>query len=160
MKNLKKIKFLIMDVDGVLTDGSVYVGENGKEYLRFSRIDGKGISLLKEAGIKIGAISAEESKASRHRLEKLCFDYIAFGVRDKLEIYEKWKKELGLKDENICFCGDDVQDMDLIRRTGFSCCPQNAQEIIKKRVHYISNLKGGEGFVREICNLILGGKNE
>ena len=151
----ERIKLLIMDVDGVLTDGSVYMNEEGKEYLRFSRIDGKGIELLKWNEVKIGVISEEKSLAAQWRLKKLKIDLVALGIKDKLKIYEKWKRKLGLKDKNICFCGDDIQDLDLMKKSGYSCCPKNAQEIIKRESDFVSKRKGGEGFVREICNLIL-----
>lgn len=146
MKNLKKIKFLIMDVDGVLTYGGVYVNENGEEYLRFSRIDGKGLSLLREAGIRTGVISAEKSGAVAWRLKKLKIDYVKLGVEDKLLFYEKWKKELGLQDENIAFCGDDIQDLSLMQKAGISCAPCNAQGIVKNKADYVSGISGGRGF--------------
>ena len=155
---IKNIKMVIFDVDGVFTDGSVYVNENGNEMLKFSRIDGKGIELLKENSFIIAVISSEKSSIIEKRMLKLGINELYLGVIEKDEIYEELKNKHSLRDINICFCGDDIQDLELIKKAGFSCCPKNAQRSIKSTVDYESNLSGGKGFVREICNLLVNGK--
>lgn len=158
-KGLKKIttllKLIIFDVDGVFTDGSVYLDEEGKESLKFSRIDGKGIELLIKSGFKTTVITSEDSQIVRSRMKKLKIHEIFTNIKDKLKIYELLKKKFSLIDENICFLGDDIQDLHIMKKVGFSCCPANAQNVIKDISHYISPLKGGEGFIRDVSNIIL-----
>ncbi|MHA1284220.1 MAG: cytidylyltransferase domain-containing protein [Promethearchaeota archaeon] len=154
-KLIKKIKLFICDVDGVFTNGSVYLDSNGNEILKFSRIDGKGIELLKEKGIPIAIISSENSEIIKLRMRKLKINDIFVGEKEKFKIYTYLKEKYSLKDEEICYLGDDIQDLEIIRVVGLSCCPDNAQEIIKENCVYVSPFKGGKGFVRDVCNLIL-----
>jgi YrbI family 3-deoxy-D-manno-octulosonate 8-phosphate phosphatase len=151
----KKIKMILFDVDGVFTDGSVYLNAKGEEELKFSRLDGKGIELLRTEGFQLGVISSEDSQIVRKRMEKLKIKEIHLGVKDKPAVYEALKKTYKLKDEEICFCGDDVQDLEVLKRVGLSCCPLNAQSQVKRICDYVSGKKGGEGFVRDVCNLTL-----
>jgi 3-deoxy-D-manno-octulosonate 8-phosphate phosphatase (KDO 8-P phosphatase) len=159
IKNEEIIKFVIMDVDGVLTDGSVYVDNQGNETLKFSRIDGKGIELLRESNILTGIISQEDTSAVRYRMKKLKIDYVSLGIKNKLDVYTKWKKDLNLEDKQICVCGDDIQDLLMLKQAGFSCAPENAMGEVKSNVDYVSRFKGGEGFVRDVCNIILDKKD-
>lgn len=151
---INKIKLLIFDVDGVFTDGSVYLNEDGQQTLKFSRIDGKGIALVRNQGIRTAVITSENSQIVQQRMNKLNIKDVYIGIQDKIRIYEALKEKYSLIDEEICFCGDDVQDLEVIQNVGLSCCPSNAQEIIKKSCDYKSNFSGGMGFVRDICNLI------
>lgn len=149
------IKLILFDVDGVFTDGSVYLDENGKENLRFSRIDGKGIELLRNSGYKIGIISAEDSSIVKKRMEKLKIKEIHLGIKDKLSLYKNLKSKYSLSDKEIAFCGDDVQDIPVLQKVGLGFCPLNAQEDVKKICHYRSSFKGGEGFVRDVANFLI-----
>jgi len=151
-KKTKKIKMIIFDVDGVFTDGSVYLDKDGKETLRFSRVDGKGIELLRKNNYVVAVISSEESEIVRKRMKKLKIKELYLGVKNKLNQYNKLKEKYKLKNEEICFCGDDVQDIPVIKRVGFSACPKNAVYEIKQICDYVSDKKGGEGFVRDIYN--------
>jgi len=155
---LDKIKLAIFDVDGVLTDGSVYVNEQGRELLKFSRIDGKGIELLSQAGISIAVITSEETSIIKERMKKLNIKCVYTGVRNKETVYELLKKELALKDEEIAYCGDDLGDLPIIKKTGLAACPKNAVDSVKYKCHYISPYRGGAGFVRDICNMIIQSK--
>jgi len=152
---IKNIKLVIFDVDGVFTDGSIYLDELGKEMLKFSRIDGKGIELIKNVGIDIAVISSENSKIVKKRMQKLKIDNIFIGIKNKMKIYEELKEKYSLNDEKICFCGDDLQDLEIIKQVGFSCCPKNAQNVVKKFCHYQSPYTGANGFVRDVCNKII-----
>jgi len=152
---IKKLKLIIFDVDGVFTDGSVYIDEQGKEMLKFSRIDGRGIRLLKETGLKTAIITSEDSNIVKIRMKKLKIDQIFTGIQDKMKIYNDLKENYDLNDENICYLGDDTNDIEIMKIVGFACCPINAQKRVKKISKFVSDLKGGEGFVREICNLIV-----
>ncbi|MFX1385066.1 MAG: KdsC family phosphatase [Promethearchaeota archaeon] len=152
---IKEIKLIIFDVDGVFTDGTVYLDETGKEMLRFSRIDGRGIELIRNKALKTAVMSSEDSKIVEFRMKKLKIDDILLGILGKLEEYNSLKKKYRLEDKNICFLGDDTQDLEVMRVVGFACCPANAQKEIKKICHYISPFTGGSGFVRDVCNIIL-----
>ncbi len=152
---VKNLKLIIFDVDGVFTDGSIYLDENDNETLKFSRIDGKGIELLRNNGYKLAVITSENSEIVKLRMEKLKIADIFIGIKDKRKIYNKLKEKYQLEDINICFLGDDIQDLDILKKVGLSCCPINAQHIIKENSLYNSTFKGGKGFVRDVCNLIL-----
>jgi len=154
-EKIKPIKMIIFDVDGVFTDGSVYLDKMGKESLKFSRVDGKGIEILRKKNIKTAVITAENSEIVKSRMEKLKIDDIFIGESDKIKIYESLKGKYFLRDENICFVGDDIQDLEPIKAAGLSVCPANAQQEIKNNCDYISILTGGQNFVREICNIII-----
>lgn len=155
LHNLKKIKLAIFDVDGVFTEGSVYLDGQGNELMKFSRIDGKGIELLKNTGVAIAIITSEDTKIVEKRMEKLKIDHVYIGVKDKLSIYESLKEMLSLTDQNIAYCGDDVNDTEIIEKAGFTACPTNAVTVIKRKCHYTSSYRGGAGFVREICDMII-----
>lgn len=146
---------VIFDVDGIFTDGSVYLDSKGRELIKFSRIDGKGIELLIESGIPIGVISSEASDAVKFRMEKLNISEVHLGIKNKLKIYNKIKDKFHLSDQEICYCGDDTQDIPVLKQCGFACCPKNAQNEVKYICDYISEYEGGSGFVRDICNKIL-----
>jgi len=158
-EKIKSIKMVIFDVDGVFTDGSVYLDKAGMESLKFSRIDGKGIELLRKQNIKTAVITAENSEIVRSRMEKLKIDGIFMGESDKIKVYESLKNKYYLEDKNICFIGDDLQDLESIKTAGLSVCPENAQQEIKNNCDYVSTLTGGQNFIREICNIIIEIKN-
>jgi YrbI family 3-deoxy-D-manno-octulosonate 8-phosphate phosphatase len=152
---VEKIKMVIFDIDGVFTDGSVFVDSNGNEILQFSRIDGKGIELLNQAGIVTAVISSEDSEISKIRMEKLKIKEIHLGIKDKLTKFSEISSKYSINEKEICYCGDDIQDIPVLRRVGLSCCPKNAQSSVKEICLYSSELEGGKGFVREVCNRLL-----
>ena len=156
-KKLTKIQLVIFDIDGIFTDGSVYVDAAGNELLRFSRIDGQGIQLIREAGLKTAVISSADAQASRKRMEKLKIDSIIIGVgtQDKLSHYQALRNQYGLRDEQIAYCGDDIMDIAVLQAAGLALCPANAQEPVKKICDFVSARTGAQNFVREICNLLL-----
>lgn len=152
---IKRIKLVIFDVDGVFTNGSVYVSEMGKEMMKFSRIDGRGVGLLRQQGIKTAVITSEETPIVKFRMQKLKIDEIQMGIVNKISIYNNIKEKFNLIDENICYLGDDTNDLEVLKIVGLSCCPKNAQKRVKEISKYISDYKGGKGFVRDVCNLII-----
>lgn len=154
-KIVKELKLIIFDIDGVFTDGSIYLDENNNETLKFSRIDGKGIELLRKNQFRLAVITSENSEIVKMRMEKLKIEDIFIGIKNKIKIYCELKEKYELEDKNICFLGDDIQDLEILKKVGLSCCPQNAQQIIKEISLYKSPFKGGDGFVRDVCNLIL-----
>jgi len=155
---VKPIKAVVLDIDGVLTDGSVYYSDSGEELLKFSRIDGKGIELLKENKLDVWVVSAENSPIARKRCEKLGITKTFWGVKDKLQCVKEISENNCLKREEICFIGDDIQDISLIEWAGFSAAPKNAVQKVKLKAHYICSNPGGRGAVREVIDLILATK--
>ena len=151
------IKLLAMDVDGVLTDGGMYYAEDGNELKRFNTIDGKGIELVRNAGIRTAIITSENMKLNARRGQKLKIDFVLQGVQDKLRAMLELCRELKIDMNNTAYIGDDVNDSVLLENAGLSACPANAVDAVKD-IPGILRLKhsGGYGAVREFCDYILG----
>lgn len=155
IEKAKGIKFLILDVDGVLTDGKIIYNDKGVESKCFDVKDGHGIKLLTRAGIEIGIISGRESKAVEYRAKELGIYILYQRIFDKVKVYEKIMEEKGFADNQVCFIGDDVVDIPLLKRVGFSVAVVDGSEYAKEVVDYVTVKKGGNGAVREVCELIL-----
>jgi 3-deoxy-D-manno-octulosonate 8-phosphate phosphatase (KDO 8-P phosphatase) len=155
----KKIKAIITDVDGVLTDGGIIYDNDYKEYKRYNVKDGQIISHLKRLGFIVGAITGRESDVVKKRMQELKFTFHHHGVKDKLVEYEKIKQEYKLKDEEIAYIGDDIIDLSILCRCGLSATPQDAREYIKNEVDYVTVSKGGEGVFRDVSDMILEEQN-
>ena len=152
---LKKIKLLVMDVDGVLTDGKIVVDAQGKELKFFDVQDGFGLVLLRQAGIKTAILSARSSPAVTARAEDLKIDKICQDAYPKTNAYERLTRELGCTDEQVCFMGDDLPDLPVLKRVGFAVAVPNAVTELKKAADYVTVQRGGAGAVREVIELIL-----
>jgi len=159
-KQLKKldIKLLILDVDGVLTNGQVYVCDCGHEIKGFSTQDGVGLKLLLANNIEIAVISGRKSLATKNRLRELKIKHVYLGVTDKITVFDKLKNKLSIENQNIAYIGDDLPDLLVMQQVGFSIAVDNAVAVIKDIAHYITTRKGGNGAVREACDLILSSK--
>ena len=155
MGNLKKIKVLAMDVDGVMTDGRIVYDGDGKELKFFDVQDGYAIGCARKVGIKIAVISARGCRAVKARTTDLKFDKVYLDVYPKIGAYEKMIKVFGVKDEEVCFIGDDLPDFEILSRVGFAAAPANAAPEVKKAVDYVAKHSGGRGAVREIVEKIL-----
>jgi len=155
INKLKRIKLLLLDVDGVLTDGSIIYNDNGTETKVFNVNDGLGIRLLMEAGLKVGIVTGRTSKALYHRCTNLGISLIFDGVHEKVSVLEIISKQTGLLTEEIAFVGDDLVDLPLLRRVGLSIAVANAHETVIENVDMVTSKKGGDGAVREICEAIL-----
>lgn len=151
----KNIKLLILDVDGVMTDGSILLDNNGNEYKRFHVRDGHGIRMLDKAGIKTAIITGRRSKVVDRRAQELGITDVHQGVFKKSEVYEGLLSKYGLKDKNVAFMGDDTVDIELFKRAGMTAAPADAEDDVKKIAGFISVRNGGRGAVREFINLIL-----
>ena len=154
-ERIQKIKVLVMDVDGVMTDGQIIYDSDGKETKNFSVLDGYGLVMWKRAGFRSAIITARASKVVALRAGDLKIDKVYQDAYPKLEAYQKLLKDFKVKDEEVCFIGDDLPDMAVLQRVGFAVAVPNAVQDIKKIVHHITERKGGEGAVREIIELIL-----
>jgi 3-deoxy-D-manno-octulosonate 8-phosphate phosphatase (KDO 8-P phosphatase) len=156
-QRLEKIRLLLLDVDGVLTDGRIIFDNNGIETKAFDVKDGHGLKLLQRVGIRVGLITGRQSEVTRHRARELAIDIVHQGAKDKLLPYRQILAEMGLVDEQVAYVGDDVIDLPVLRRVGFAATVADACEEVKPYVHYVARLPGGRGAVREICDLILKG---
>jgi 3-deoxy-D-manno-octulosonate 8-phosphate phosphatase (KDO 8-P phosphatase) len=155
LKKAKNVKLLILDVDGVLTDGRIVIDDRGVETKCFDVRDGHGIKLLKRAHIEVAIITGRQSQVVSHRARELGIDSVYQNIHDKLEVYKAILKERGLKDGDVGFVGDDIVDLPLLKRVGFSVVVADGIEELKSYADYVSRNKGGRGAVREISELIL-----
>ncbi len=155
-KIFPKIKMLILDVDGTMTDGGVYIQEDGKQFKKFSAQDGLGIKLAIKSGVDVGIIShSTVTEMVTARANMLGLKHFYIGQRPKLEVLEEWQKELGIDYNSVAYIGDDVNDLDIMERVGFTACPANAIDKVKSIVNVILTKKGGEGAVREFIDRYL-----
>lgn len=159
MKNLEKIKLIAIDVDGTLTDGTIYINEIGEEIKGFNVKDGTGIVLAKLAGIIPVIISGKKSKAVENRVKVLGIEEYYQGIHDKRKVMEEIIKKYNLNWENCSFIGDDIIDIEVIKLVGFSASPKDAHPSVKIHVDFVSNFEGGKGAVREIIDFILKKQN-
>ena len=151
----KEIKLLVLDVDGVLTDGSIYIDANGNESKKFYAHDGYGIvSIRKNFGIETVVISGRSSRALVHRLEELNISRFWVGQSNKLAVINLILQEESIASHQILFVGDDIPDLDVIENVGLFVAVSNAHKMVKNKAHYITQKAGGQGAVREVCDLI------
>jgi 3-deoxy-D-manno-octulosonate 8-phosphate phosphatase (KDO 8-P phosphatase) len=155
---LKKIKLLLLDVDGVMTDGRIIFDSNGIESKFFNVKDGHGIKLLQRAGVEVGIVSGRSSQVVANRAAELGITRVFQGSLDKLAVYRQILAETGLADEQVAFMGDDVIDIPVMRRVGFSAAPADAVEEVLPHARFVARNRGGWGAVRELCDLILKGQ--
>ena len=160
LERAKKIKLLILDVDGVLTDGRIIYGDAGDELKCFDVQDGFGIYLLSKVGIGTVIITAKKSVVVRRRAKDSHVAKVYQNAVDKLKIYEKVKRKFRVKDDEVCFMGDDLLDLPILVRAGLAVSVPNAVEEIRARSHYMTQRKGGRGAVREVVDLILKGQGK
>ena len=155
----RKIKLLLLDVDGVMTDGRIYYvprPEGGMfETKTFHSRDGIGIRYARDAGLKIGIISGRGSDTVRYRAAELKLDFIEENSTRKIPPYQRILKAAGVKDEEVCYVGDDLVDLPLLKRVGLAVCVQNGHTFLRKHVHYVTKAPGGLGAIREIIEIIL-----
>ena len=154
----KKIELVIFDVDGVMTDGSLFMGDDGQEYKAFNSLDGHGMRMLQEGGINAAIITGRKSNVVEHRMQDLGITRVYQGYRDKIPAYEALMKDVGLEIDQIAYVGDDVVDLPIMTRVGFAIAVQDAHPYVKKHAHWITQNNGGQGAVRDVCELILEAK--
>jgi len=165
MKNKKhfskimKISLVLTDVDGVLTDGGMYYSEKGESLKKFNTRDGMGVELLRENNIKTVFITRENSKISKSRAKKVKANQILSGIKNKEIELMKICKKFSVKPENIAYIGDDINDIEIMKKIGFSCSPADGNYEVKKIANYVCTTNGGYGVFREVADLILQIKN-
>ncbi|MBI5260161.1 MAG: HAD-IIIA family hydrolase [Burkholderiales bacterium] len=149
------MKAAIFDVDGVLTDGRLYIGEHGEAFKAFHALDGHGLKLLAQGGIEPVIVTGRDSAAVRRRVADLGLARAYFGVADKLAVADQLCLELGIDWDELAVIGDDWPDLPLLARAGFACAPANAHAEARARAHHVTTARGGEGAAREFCDLLL-----
>jgi 3-deoxy-D-manno-octulosonate 8-phosphate phosphatase (KDO 8-P phosphatase) len=151
----RRIKLILFDVDGVLTDGKLMLHADGSESKRYDIKDGTGIVLAQRAGIRVGFLSARMSAATQQRAVQLGVTLVHQGIASKLETYEQIADELLLEDDDIAYMGDDIVDLAVLARVGFAAAPADAVDEVRSRVDWVSAAPGGAGAARELVELIL-----
>jgi 3-deoxy-D-manno-octulosonate 8-phosphate phosphatase (KDO 8-P phosphatase) len=151
----REISLLLLDVDGVLTDGGILYDGKGKELKRFFVQDGQGLRWLQKSGIEIGLLSGRSSKAVAQRAEELGIALVYQGQSNKIKVFERLIKKLDLLPNQVGFMGDDFIDLPLLKKVGLSICVGNGHLLVQKEVDYVTHSAGGYGAVREVCELIL-----
>lgn len=154
----KEIKLLLLDVDGVLTDGTIIYTHDGGESKGFNTQDGLGLRILQDAGVEVGLITARTSEAVNRRAADLKLKYVYQGAGSKLEVYEEILRKSGLRPLQTAYMGDDWLDLPLLNRVGLAFAPANGVAEVRQHVHYVTSRRGGQGAVREACDLILEAK--
>ena len=149
------VRVVFFDVDGVLTDGGLYLSEQGETLKRFNTLDGHGLKLLQQAGITPAVITGRDSPALRYRLKALGITHAHFGTEDKRPAAELTLQALGLPWATVAAMGDDWPDLPVMRRAAFSCAPSNAHPEVKAQADWVTQGGGGHGAARELCDLLL-----
>lgn len=155
MERARSIKLIVFDVDGVMTDGSLYLCDDGQEYKAFHSQDGLGMKLLKASGVEMAIITGRTSRVVVKRAENTGVSRFYQGVEDKLKVFLELAQELGLELGQCAFMGDDVVDLPPMRHSGFAVTVPDAPELVKEHAHYVTRKSGGRGAVREIAEFIM-----
>jgi len=150
-----RIRLVVFDVDGVLTDGSLFLGDDGQEYKAFNSKDGLGMKMLQRSGVKIGIITARNSRVVALRMESLGIEYLYQGQEDKLPAFRELQQKLGLSIEQVAYVGDDVVDLPIMIRAGLAIAVQDAHKLVLEHAHWKTSARGGRGAAREVCELLL-----
>jgi 3-deoxy-D-manno-octulosonate 8-phosphate phosphatase (KDO 8-P phosphatase) len=149
------IRLVIFDVDGVLTDGSIFIGDTGEEYKAFFSRDGLGMTMLQRTGVKIGIITGRTSQVVLHRMQSLEIEHIFQGQTDKLPAFQQLCKEINLQAEQVAYVGDDVIDLPVMQQVGLAIAVGDAHPLVIKHSHWQTQSGGGRGAAREVCELIM-----
>ncbi len=155
LERAKPIKLVIFDVDGVLTDGTLFLGDDGQEYKAFNSKDGFGMKLLLKSGVDIGIITARTSDVVKIRMESLGIKHVFQGQQHKDTAYTSLRDELCLSNEQIAYVGDDVVDLPVMHQVGLAITVQDAHHLVKQQAHWQTRQPGGHGAAREVCELIM-----
>jgi 3-deoxy-D-manno-octulosonate 8-phosphate phosphatase (KDO 8-P phosphatase) len=155
-ERIKPLRLVTFDVDGVLTDGGLYLSDSGEEFKRFNSLDGHGLKMLKNSGVELAIITGRTSKCVELRAKNLGITRLYQGVEDKLAAMQSLLADLKLAPEQAAFMGDDVVDLPVMRRVGLALSVPAAPQIVRDHAHYVSQRNAGHGAVREVCELILG----
>lgn len=151
----KKLKLLILDVDGVLTDGRLFFDNQGNEYKCFHARDGHGIKLLRQTGVEVAVISGRKSNSVALRMQSLGIEHVYQGFENKIAAFDEIIEKTGIMPEQIAHVGDDLLDLPIMSRVGLGIAVNDANFAVKQRAHWCTDLSGGLGAVREVCDFIM-----
>ncbi len=150
-----QIRLVIFDVDGVLTDGGLFLGDDGQEYKAFYSRDGLGIKMLQESGVEIAIITGRTSQVVQHRMTSLAINHVFQGRIDKVPAFEELRQKLQLSAEQIAYVGDDVVDIPVMKRVGLAIAVADAHPLLQHHAHWHTPSDGGRGAARDVCELIM-----
>jgi 3-deoxy-D-manno-octulosonate 8-phosphate phosphatase (KDO 8-P phosphatase) len=155
LEKASRIRLLILDVDGVLTDGSLFVGDDGQEYKAFNSRDGHGIKMLQKHGVIVAIITGRTSKVVEHRMANLGVSHVYQGKLEKLPAYEELAGKLGIPAEETAYVGDDVVDLPVMRKVGLAIAVQDAHPLVRAHSHWQTPSCGGRGAARDVCEMLM-----
>ncbi len=155
MDKAATIRLVIFDVDGVLTDGSLFIGDDGQEYKAFNSRDGHGMKMLQSSGVEIGIITGRTSQVVSYRMDSLGIKHVYQGQADKLPAFEELIQHLGLGPKQVAYVGDDVVDLPILLRAGLAIAVQDAHPLVKQHSHWITPNQGGRAAARDVCEFIM-----
>jgi 3-deoxy-D-manno-octulosonate 8-phosphate phosphatase (KDO 8-P phosphatase) len=155
LQRARRIRLMIFDVDGVLTDGRLWYGPSGEELKAFHSFDGHGMKMLAANGVACGVLSGRRSSAVVARCAELGIEHVLQGIDDKLAAFEKLVAETGVAADHCGFMGDEVVDLPVLARCGFACAPREARESVRERAHYVASTPAGYGAAREVCEFVM-----
>jgi 3-deoxy-D-manno-octulosonate 8-phosphate phosphatase (KDO 8-P phosphatase) len=156
----RRLRLAIFDVDGVMTDGTIYIGAAGEAFKAFNILDGHGVKMLQAGGVVTAIISGRASEAVTRRAAELGIAHVVQGCPDKLAAFEQLRGELGFEPAACAFMGDDLPDLPAMQSCGFAVAVANAVEAVKQSAHYVTRASGGRGAVREFCELVLAARGQ
>jgi 3-deoxy-D-manno-octulosonate 8-phosphate phosphatase (KDO 8-P phosphatase) len=151
----RAVRLAIFDVDGVLTDGTLYIGPQGESFKAFNILDGHGLKMLQAGGVAAAVLSGRASEAVAFRARELGIAHVLQGIGDKVAAFERLAASLGVDAASCAFVGDDLPDLEVMRRCGLAVAVANAVDEVKAAAHYVTRARGGHGAVREFCELVL-----
>ena len=151
----RKVRMIVFDIDGVLTDGSLFYGDDGQEYKAFNSRDGHGIKMLRATGVEAGIITGRTSQVVLHRARNLGINHIFQGAHDKLVAFDALMRDQGVTPEQIAYMGDDIVDLPILRRCGLAITVPDAPMQVKARCHMVTQAGAGRGAAREVCEFIM-----
>lgn len=151
----QKIRLVAFDVDGVMTDGTLFLADDGQEYKGFNSLDGHGLKMLKASGVELAIITGRSSRVVEHRARNLGIEIVHQGAHDKLAVYEALCRDLRIDCEATAYMGDDVVDLPVMRRAGLAITVPAAPDLVKAHSHYITTREAGRGAVREACEFLM-----
>lgn len=155
LERARNIRLIVFDVDGVMTDGTLFLGDDGQEYKGFNSLDGHGLKMLKGTGVELAIITGRSSKVVEMRAANLGIEHVYQGCHDKLTPLKELLAKLGVAPENAAFMGDDVVDLPPMRHCGMAFTVPHAPSLVKERAHYVTHTPAGQGAVREVCELVM-----
>jgi len=151
----RAVRLAIFDIDGVMTDGTLYIGAQGEVYKTFNILDGHGVKMLQAAGVATAILSGRSSDAVVRRASELSIVHVVQGAADKLAAFDALSARLGVQPAECAFVGDDLPDLPVMKNCGFAVAVANAVDEVKACAHYVTRASGGRGAVREFCELVL-----